>query len=165
MELLFGRVRASLLWALSHKFAYRTKNASRRRKKRNTAPLHSVWRIAELASAPDSIIWPTDISAYFGGRGVAADKARRIRSAAAKLIDLYDSVLVKPNWRSPENVRTALAKLEQIRGAAATRKTARIMSRSRLHRGDFAASEAAASDGGNAVNAARATLAGEDAQR
>ena len=77
-------------------------------------------RIAELASTPESIIWPTDISAYFGGRGVAAEKARRIRAAAAKLIDLYDSVLVKPNWRSPENVRTALAKLEEIRKKPAT---------------------------------------------
>jgi len=77
-------------------------------------------RIAELASAPESTIWPTDISAYFGGRGVAADKARRIRAAAAKLIDLYDSVLVKPNWRSPENVRTALAKLAAVRANSAT---------------------------------------------
>ena len=110
-------------------------------------------RIAELASAPESIIWPTDISAYFGGRGVAADKARRIRAAAAKLIDLYDSVLVKPNWRSPENVRTALAKLEQVRGAAATSPW--------RPRG----SEAAASDGSTAVSAARATLAGEEAQK
>ena len=81
-----------------------------------------IGRIAELASTPESIIWPTDISAHFGGRGVAAEKARRIRASAAKLIDLYDSVLVKPNWRSPENVRTALARLEQIRGAAATKK-------------------------------------------
>lgn len=75
-------------------------------------------RIAELSSTPDSIIWPTDISAYFGGRGIAADKATRIRAAAANLIDLHDSVLVKPNWRSPENVRTALAKLAAIRAEA-----------------------------------------------
>ncbi len=122
-------------------------------------------RIAELASAPESIVWPTDISAYFGGRGVAADKARRIRAAAAKLIDLYDSVLVKPNWRSSENVRTALAKLEQIRGAAATEKDGANNEPFATAPWRSRASEAAASDGSNAVSAARATLAGEGAQR
>jgi murein L,D-transpeptidase YcbB/YkuD len=76
-------------------------------------------RIGELASTADSTIWPTDVSSHYAGRGIAADKAQRIRAAAAKLIDLYDSVVVKPNWRSGRNVRTALAKLAEIREAAA----------------------------------------------
>ena len=76
-------------------------------------------RIGEIASTADSVVWATDISSLYGGRSVAADKAQRIRAAAAQLIDLHDHVLVKPNWRSPENVHRALAKLEQIREAAA----------------------------------------------
>src|ERR1700683_4803465 len=116
-------------------------------------------RIAELASAPESTIWPTDISAYFGGRGVAADKARRIRAAAAKLIDLYDSVLVKPNWRSPENVRTALAKLQQIREAAAkTGETVGGQGATAPWR--YAGATASPEDGAGAVSTARKTLAG-----
>src|SRR5271170_5651703 len=79
-------------------------------------------RIGELASTAASTIWPTDVSSYYAGRGIAADKAQRIRAAAAKLVDLYDSVVVKPNWRSGRNVRTALARLAEIREAAATKK-------------------------------------------
>ena len=76
-------------------------------------------RIGELASTANSTIWPTDVSSYYAGRAIAPDKAQRIRVAAAKLIDLYDSVVVKPNWRSGRNVRTALAKLVEIREADA----------------------------------------------
>ncbi len=110
-------------------------------------------RVGELASTADSTIWPTDVSSYYAGRGIAADKAQRIRAAAAKLIDLYDSVVVKPNWRSGRNVRTALAKLAEIRANPATAPW--------RPRG----SDSAASDGSNAVSAARATLAGEEAQK
>lgn len=77
-------------------------------------------RVGELATTAASTIWPTDVSSYYAGRGVAADKAQRIRAAAARLIDLYDSVVVKPNWRSGRNVRTALAKLAEIRANPAT---------------------------------------------
>jgi hypothetical protein len=122
-------------------------------------------RIGELASTAASTIWPTDVSSYYAGRGIAADKARRIRAAAAKLIDLYDSVLVKPNWRSPENVRTALAKLEQIRGAAATKKDDANNEPLATAPWRPSGSEAVASDGSTAVSAARATLAGEEAQK
>lgn len=72
-------------------------------------------RIGEVASTDKSTIWPSDVSSYYGGRDIASDKAQRIREAAAKLIDLHDSVLVAPNWRSPVAVRAALAKLTEIR--------------------------------------------------
>lgn len=121
-------------------------------------------RIGEVASTVASTIWPTDVSSYYAGRGIAAEKAQRIRAAAAKLIDLFDSVVVKPNWRSGRNVRTALARLAEIREAAAKKDDANS---EQLATAPWRppSSEAAASDGSNAVNAARATLAGEGAER
>lgn len=72
-------------------------------------------RIGEVASTDTSTIWPSDVSSYYGGRDIAPDKAQRIHEAAARLIDLHDSVQVAPNWRSPVAVRKALAKLAEIR--------------------------------------------------
>ncbi|MGA8677614.1 MAG: hypothetical protein WB621_20570 [Candidatus Acidiferrales bacterium] len=83
-------------------------------------------RIGEVASTDKSIIWPSDVSSYYGGRDIAPDKAQRIREAAVKLIDLHDSVVVTPNWRSPVAVRVALAKLAEIRRDPATAPWQRI---------------------------------------
>ena len=109
-------------------------------------------RLAEIASTKDSVIWPTDVSAYYGGRGVAADKAQRIRESAARLIDLHDSVQVPPNWRSPVAVRKALARLAEIRTNPATGPW------------QFRGAQVPFADAA-AVNVARATLAGEEAQK
>jgi hypothetical protein len=111
-------------------------------------------RLAEIASTDKSTIWPSDVSSYYGGRDIAPDKAQRIREAAARLIDLCDSVQVSPNWRSPVAVRKALAKLAEIRRDPATAPWQKIGT------GAVASPE----DGGSAVLAATNTLAGTTAE-
>ena len=111
-------------------------------------------RIGEVASTDKSTIWPSDVSSYYGGRDIAQDKAQRIREAAARLIDLCDSLQVSPNWRSPIAVQKALAKLAEIRRDPATAPWQRI---------DTGA-VASPDEGASAVLVATNTLAGTTAE-
>jgi len=112
-------------------------------------------RIGEVASTDKSTIWPSDVSSYYGGRDIAPDKAQRIREAAARLIDLCDSLQVSPNWRSPTAVRKALAKLAEIRRDPATAPWQRIGT------GAVASPD---DSGSSAVVSATNTLAGTTAE-
>ena len=75
---------------------------------------------AALASTPQSRIFPTDLSHFFKGRAIATAKADAIRVACETLIDLCDAVEIKPDWRNVDNVRAAIARLEEIRRNPAT---------------------------------------------
>jgi hypothetical protein len=71
--------------------------------------------VAALASTAQSRIFPTDLSHFFKGRAIAPAKADAIRKASETLIDLCDAVEIKPDWRDVNNVRAAIAKLDEIR--------------------------------------------------
>ena len=77
-----------------------------------------VW--AKLASEPGSIVHQPQISNWFDGIAPSADKQKRLIAVLESVEDLCASTVAKISLTDADNVRTALAKLAEIRANPAT---------------------------------------------
>ena len=79
---------------------------------------HRVW--GRLASTPQSIIYPQNISNWLAGDVTSRDKQDRLMAVLESVEDLVTSTVVKVDLTDAANVRAAIARLAEIRRNPAT---------------------------------------------